>query len=200
MAFGQRTQVGPRNHALDGDHIPHVGMGNFNGEGAAYCKVYGHSVCGHLCKNGWTVQNAVCVVGLSGPKEARIRWGSRSPYAKEQLLGKNMCGCARQHSAVSYAKIAKPVKMPFGLWTRVGWRKHVLHGGTLAPPGEYDWTFRVLRRCGLVLNYFDHLFCFNNIPIVAQPEWYHYSVHSFVVLMLKVETDNIAAVFGCQST
>jgi len=29
--------------------------------------------------------------------------------------------------------------------------------GTLAPPGEYDLTTRLLRRCGLMSNYFDHL-------------------------------------------
>ena len=29
---------------------------------------------------------------------------------------------------------------------------------TLAPPGEYDWTVRERRRCGLMPNYFDHLF------------------------------------------
>ena len=28
----------------------------------------------------------------------------------------------------------------------------------LAPPDEYDRTVRVLRRCGLMSNYFDHLF------------------------------------------
>jgi len=33
-------------------------------------------------------------------------------------------------------------------------------GCTLAPPGEYDWTVRVLRRCGLMSNYFDHLFIY----------------------------------------
>jgi len=31
------------------------------------------------------------------------------------------------------------------------------HKGTLAPPGEYDWTVRLLQRCGLMSNYFDHL-------------------------------------------
>jgi len=31
-------------------------------------------------------------------------------------------------------------------------------GCTLAPPGEYSWTVRLRRRCGLVSNYFDHLF------------------------------------------
>ena len=39
---------------------------------------------------------------------------------------------------MSCAKMAEPIEMLFGLWTRVGRRKHVLHGGTLAPPGEYD--------------------------------------------------------------
>ena len=29
-------------------------------------------------------------------------------------------------------------------------------GCTLAPPGEYDWTIRVLWRCGRMLHYFDH--------------------------------------------
>ena len=28
---------------------------------------------------------------------------------------------------------------------------------TLVPPGEYDRTVRVWRRCGLMSSYFDHL-------------------------------------------
>jgi len=31
---------------------------------------------------------------------------------------------------------------------------------TLAPPSEYDWTVRLRWRCGLMSNYFDHLFLF----------------------------------------
>jgi len=31
--------------------------------------------------------------------------------------------------AVSYAKTAEPIETPFGMWTRVGPRKHVLDGG-----------------------------------------------------------------------
>jgi len=34
-------------------------------------------------------------------------------------------------SAVSCAKTAEPIKMPFGIWTRVDPRKHVL-GGVLS--------------------------------------------------------------------
>jgi len=30
-------------------------------------------------------------------------------------------------------------------------------GSTLAPPGEYDWTVHLQRRCGLMSNYFDYL-------------------------------------------
>jgi len=29
--------------------------------------------------------------------------------------------------------------------------------GTLAQPGEYDWTICLWRRCGFMSNYFDHL-------------------------------------------
>jgi len=39
---------------------------------------------------------------------------------------------------VSPAKTAEPIETPFGVWTRVGPRKHVLDGGTLTQPGEYD--------------------------------------------------------------
>jgi len=38
--------------------------------------------------------------------------------------------------------MAEPIKMPFGLWTRVGPIKHVL-------PGKCDWTIHVQRQCGL---------------------------------------------------
>jgi len=32
----------------------------------------------------------------------------------------------RRHSAVSCAKTVEPIEMPFGLWTGIGARKHVL--------------------------------------------------------------------------
>jgi len=53
--------------------------------------------------------------------------------------------------------MAELIEMLFGMLTRVGPRKHVLDGGTLAPPGEYDWTVRVRRRCTMMSNNFDHL-------------------------------------------
>jgi len=52
-------------------------------------------------------------------------------------------------------------------------------GCTLAPPGEYDLTVRVRRRCGLMSNYFDHLFylflyfiCFCHLPFVSRSCFY----------------------------
>jgi len=61
-----------------------------------------------------------------GPKEACLKWGPRSPIQCEGTIirGKDMPGHARRHSAVSCAKMAKPIDSPFGLWTRVGRRKH----------------------------------------------------------------------------
>jgi len=35
--------VGPRNHVLYGGPDPAMGRGNFEGEGASHCKLYGHS-------------------------------------------------------------------------------------------------------------------------------------------------------------
>ena len=39
MAFGLRTRVGTGNHVLDGGPEASTGMGNFEGRGAAHCKV-----------------------------------------------------------------------------------------------------------------------------------------------------------------
>ena len=43
MPFGLRTRVGPGNHVLDGGSKSPMGRGNFEGEGASHCEVYGHS-------------------------------------------------------------------------------------------------------------------------------------------------------------
>ena len=49
------------------------------------------SVChtSETCKNGCTNRVAVWVEDLGGPGEPRIRWGSRSPHGKGQILGEN---------------------------------------------------------------------------------------------------------------
>jgi len=47
------------------------------------------------------------------------------------------------------------------------WTTCRCHQGMLAPPGEYDWTIRLGRRCGLMSksNYIDHLLlCSITVP------------------------------------
>jgi len=89
--------------------------------------------------------------------------GVQIPHEKRQFLGKGS-------PMVSCAETVESIDWPFGLWTRLGRRKHRLnripqvapmcpHGRAhKTPPGEYDWTVRLRRRCGLMSSYFDHLF------------------------------------------
>ena len=44
-----------------------------------------------------------------------------------------------------------------------------VYGCTLAPPGEYNWTVHVLRRYGLMSNYFDHLFQWHTALLSGPP-------------------------------
>jgi len=58
--------------------------------------------------------------------------------------GKEAAHCKLQGlSAVSCTKKAEPVEMPFGVWTRVGPRKHVLDGVHIGA----TWRLRLNRRC-----------------------------------------------------
>ena len=47
--------------------------------------------------------------------------GDRSPMGRGNFEGE---GHAQRHSDVNCAKTAEPIDLPFGLWTRVGLRKH----------------------------------------------------------------------------
>jgi len=77
-----------------------------------------------------------------GPRNHMLDGGPDPRMGRDDFEGegrpivKYVYGC----SAVSCAKMAESIEMPFGIWTRVGPRKHVgLLGGecTLAPAGEY---------------------------------------------------------------
>jgi len=56
--------------------------------------------------------------------------------------------CARRHSAVSCAKTADPIDLPFGLWTRVGRRNdkfsHISQVAPMRPHERVHW--RVLAH------------------------------------------------------
>ena len=64
-------------------------------------------------------------------------------------------------SAVSCARTAEPIEMPFGFWNRVGPRKHLLGGGAhwrhLANTIEPNMCG---GRCGLLSNCINHLSLF----------------------------------------
>jgi len=40
-----------------------------------------------FCKNSWTDQDAIWVMGSDGPKESCIRWGSSSPMGRGNFEG-----------------------------------------------------------------------------------------------------------------
>ena len=93
------------------------------------------------CGLEW-VQGSMCYMGVhTGPTwRMRLNHGRRPCKTAEPIempfapchgaifRGKDMPGHARRHSAVSGAKLAEPIEMLFGLWTRLGRRKHVLRG------------------------------------------------------------------------
>ena len=166
--------------------FPH-GKGQFWGEeGTTHCKVWGH--CGHLCK---TAEPIVMLFGLwawTGPRIHKLDGGPDLPW-EGTIWGK---GHPLQSIGTFCCEMCKNgwtdrFPFPFGLWTLVGWRKHTfnhichvapmcpresLRGweGTLAPPSEYDWTVRLLQRCGLrpVSNYFDHFLLYIVVTVTNE--------------------------------
>ena len=68
-----------------------------------------------------------------GPRNHVLDWGPNCPKHKGNFGGKDM----PDDTVVSCAKMVESIEMPFGVWTWVCPRNHVLDGCTLAPPGEY---------------------------------------------------------------
>jgi len=66
--------------------------------------------------------------------------GQGSPWKVAFIKGKDMPGHVRRHSAVSCAKMAEPLNLPFGLCTRVGQRKykfnHICQVALMCPHGR----------------------------------------------------------------
>jgi len=55
--------------------------------------------------------------------------GGPDPHAKGKFLRERTCPVMLDDTAVSHAKTAESIEMPFRLWARVGLRNHVLDGG-----------------------------------------------------------------------
>jgi len=160
--------------------------GNFGGKGRPLWSI--GTFCRELCRNSWTDWFGVWVVDSGGLKKAWLQ--SYSPDGANvqnfNCIFARWCQCTWLYSAISCAKMAEPINLPFGLWS--GWaeeaqvQSYSLVGasmptweGMLAQPGEYDWTNRLQRRCGLVSNCFDHLLSLLLLSLSAiWCQWYHY--------------------------
>jgi len=101
------------------------------------------------CRLGW---------GLAWAREPCVRWGPDPPHWKGQFWEKKS---RRVYglSAVSCARTAEPIDLPFGLWTPVDRRRRKLNHIRQVTPmcPQYHWTVHVRRRCGLLSNYFESL-------------------------------------------
>jgi len=84
MPFGLRTQLSPGNHVLDGGPDSLSEGEIFSGESGVPLQNIG-THCGHLCKNGWTDQDAVWVEDLGGPGN-HVLDVVQIPYGKGQFL------------------------------------------------------------------------------------------------------------------
>ena len=106
-----------------------------------------------------------------------------APCGGAIFRGKDMPGHARQHSAVSCAKIAEPIDMPFRLWTSMGPIKYVLHasanwcslGNTIEP------SVCNSDAAAFLSNYFNHLLwppCVADADIIFLPCGFYLSFFS----------------------
>jgi len=73
------------------------------------------------------------------------------PWAVQKWLNRSICcrlGCDSGGPKEAQVQLYSPGGVNVPTWK-----------GTFAPASEYDWTLRLLRRCGLMTNYFEHLLC-----------------------------------------
>jgi len=149
-----RCRLGCENHVLNGSS-DHHGKGQFLGKASPTVK-YRDFLPRAVQKR---LNRSICRLG-SG-----LRWaeGSRS-----SIVFARWRQCTWRHCCV-LCKTAEPIDLPFGLWTRVGRRKHkfnhIRQVAPMCPDGRAHW--RQLANtiepsvCGgdavLCQNYFDHL-------------------------------------------
>jgi len=108
---------------------------------AAYCYRPSSVICRSVTvvspKTAERIEMAFVLWAGMGPRN-RVRRESRSPVARGNCKeGEHARACPTTLCS-ELCKMAKPMEIPFELWTPVGRRKHMLHGGALAPPGEYN--------------------------------------------------------------
>ena len=142
----------------------------------------------HLCEDFFGLRTQV-----GWPREPCITWGYRSPHGKGRFEGEG--GILLWSIGTLCGRLCKKrlkwliCRLGCGLrWAEGGtssivfvrWRQCALMGGSLAPPGKYDWTVHLPRGCGLMSNYFGHLFvcCRSLFVCVATKESDFYHIFS----------------------
>ena len=125
--------MGQRNHVLHGGADLPVERGNFEGERAGRCAV-------SCAKTAEPIEMPCRLRTRVGPRNHVLAGDMESPNAKALFLGEMICPGMSDDTAVSCAKMAEPIKMPFWLWTRVGPWNNVL---------QYMWV-QVAPREGAI--------------------------------------------------
>jgi len=145
-----------------------MGRGNFEGWKGHPIVKYMDTLRSSLHK--W-LKRSICLLGLGlvWAQGTMYLMESRHPHRKGQIWGKEVpivsigtvCRelCKNgwtDRFAVWFVDLGGPKKAQVQSYS-LGGANVLTCEGTLAPPGEYDWTVRLRRRCGLMSNYFDHL-------------------------------------------
>jgi len=73
---------GPNEPRITGGPDANLGRNNFDGRNGQTSR---GTLCGHLCKHGWTDRGAVWVVDLHGPKALCVTWQVQIPQGKGQF-------------------------------------------------------------------------------------------------------------------
>jgi len=141
MLFGMLSWVNPRNLVLDGVQIPHRKR-QFSGERACPMTLW-REPC--YAKTAELIEMPFGLCTQVGPTKHVLHgvqiWDH--PCERAIIRGKDIPGHAWRHSAMSCAEVAEAINLQFGLWTRVGWRKHkfsrIHQVAQVCPNGRAHW-------------------------------------------------------------
>jgi len=173
VPLGLWSQNVPWNHELDGIKFLHE-KGQFWGKGSpisrdflswAVRKWLYWSICCLSCGLGWAEGSTSSIVfgrlGQYAQFQLHSPGGANVPddtlrWAVQKWLNWSICrlGCGLVWHEGSTSSIIFVRWRQYPTWVGTIVPRQV---GTLAPPGEYDWTLRLQRQCSLMSNYFDHL-------------------------------------------
>ena len=122
--------------------------------GAACCYRPSSMVCQSVCLlQSWALQKLLnrskyrlgCGLRLA---HSCIRWGPNPPCEGETLSRKGAAHCKVQgHSVMIFAKMTEPIELSYGMWTRVGPRKHILDRGVYWHNLVSTTEFHVRQQC-----------------------------------------------------